>query len=219
MTSFRYAAVIFDMDGVLADGEPLHFAAVNEVLGEEGLSMSFEDYRPHMGTKYGWQEMIRDLRLSKPQAYYSDRFRALMTARYRERSEALPGAVALVRGLQAQGVPLGLASSSIQPWVEACLTRIGLLDAFDHIVTGSDVEAGKPAPDIYLLAASRLGVAPRDCLVFEDAPAGIQSAKNAGMACWAVRTEYTRGLILPGPDREFESLVGLDLTDILGVAA
>jgi HAD superfamily hydrolase (TIGR01509 family) len=219
MTTVRFAAVIFDMDGVLVDGEPLHFAAVNEVLGEEGLSMSFEEYRPHMGTKYGWQEMIRDLHLSKPQAYYSDRFKALMTERYRERSEALPGAVALVRGLRAQGVPLGIASSSIQPWVEACLGKIGLLDAFDRIVTGSDVEVGKPAPDIYLLAARRLDVAPRDCLVFEDAPAGIQSAKNAGMVCWAVRTEYTRGLALPGPDREFESLLEFDLTEILGVAA
>lgn len=219
MTTSRFGAVIFDMDGVLVDGEPLHFAAVNQLLGEEGRSISLERYKPYMGTKTGWSDMISDFKLLQPREHYSERYRELMLASYLEHSAPLPGAVELVRGLQARHMPLAIASSSIRPWVEACLERIGLLNAFDEIVTGSEVERGKPAPDIYLLTADRLGVEPGSCLVFEDAPAGIESAKNAGMVCWAVRTEYTRGLELPGPQRELESLVEVQPADILGVAA
>jgi len=219
MTTSRFGAVIFDMDGVLVDGEPLHFAAVNQLLAEEGQSISLERYKPYMGTKTGWSDLISDFKLSQPREHYSALYQKTMLESYRERSEALPGAVELVRSLQARHVPLAIASSSIRPWVEACLDRIGLLNAFDQIVTGSEVERGKPAPDIYLLTAERLGVEPGSCLVFEDAPAGIESAKSAGMVCWAVRTEYTRGLELPGPQRELESLVGVQPADILCVAA
>jgi HAD superfamily hydrolase (TIGR01509 family) len=211
--------VVFDMDGVLVDGEPLHFAAVNRLLGEEGKSISLEAYKPYMGTKTGWQDMIAAFGLSQPMEHYSLRYREMILESYREHSQALPGAVDVVRAIQRAGVPLAVASSSILPWVEACLTKLALLDAFGVIVTGSDVTNGKPAPDIYLAAAQRLGVAPEECLAIEDAPAGIESAHAAGMTCWAVRTEYTRGLALPNPDREFESLLDVDLRDVIGVAA
>jgi HAD superfamily hydrolase (TIGR01509 family) len=212
----RFDAVIFDMDGVLVDGEPLHFEAVNEILGAEGRSMSFEQYRPHMGTKYGWGEMIPQFGLSHSHEHYRSLFRDLMTERYSTRSAPLPGAVQLVRGLQRAHMPLSIASSSIRVWVEACLTRIGLRDAFPQLTTGDEVTIGKPDPAIYSLAASRLNVPPANILVFEDAPAGIVAAKAAGMTCWAVRTEYTRGLALPNPDREFESLTDIDLTELAG---
>ena len=215
----RFQAVIFDMDGVLVDGEPLHFRGVNELLAEEGKSISLDAYKPYMGTKTGWSDMIRDFGLPRPYAYYSARYREMMEHRYREASSSLPGAVALVRALAKAGVPLALASSSIEPWVFACLERIGLRTAFNQIVTGSDVEQGKPDPEIYLLAARRLGFPPRACLALEDAPAGIESAHAAGMECWAIRTEYTRGLPLPSPEREFDSLEELSVRDIVEVAA
>jgi HAD superfamily hydrolase (TIGR01509 family) len=214
-----FAAVIFDMDGVLVDGEPLHFQAVNELLGEEGRAITLEQYKPYMGTKSGWRELIRDFGLSQSYEYYHARYPGLMLQRYRDLSEPLPGAVALVRSLRATRMPLAVASSSIAPWVEACLSRIGLADVFDVVITGSDVTVGKPAPDIYLLAAERLGVSPAACLAVEDAPAGIASAKAAAMTCWAVRTEYTRGLDLGHPDREFDTLEAVSLEDILGVPA
>ncbi len=207
------------MDGVLVDGEPLHFETVNELLGREGKSITLEQYKPYMGTKTGWSDMIADFGLSQPREYYSPIYRDLILERYRQRSEPLPGALSVVTALRLSGQRLGLASSSIRPWVEACLERIGLPNAFEVLVTGSEVENGKPDPEIYLKAAERMGVSPRDCLAFEDAPAGIESAKAAGMTVWAVRTEYTRGLALPGPHREFESLAEVDITDIVGVAA
>lgn len=207
------------MDGVLVDGEPLHFRAVNELLATEGKAISLDDYKPYMGTKTGWADMIRDYGLSKPREHYSEIYREMILQSYRANSEPLPGAVELVSALNRAGMRLGLASSSILPWVEACLQRIGLGDAFASVTTGTDVEQGKPAPDIYLLAAGRLGVDPTRCLAFEDAPAGILSAKAAGMECWAVRTEYTRGLALPDPHREFESLTEVVLDEIVRAAA
>ena len=206
------------MDGVLVDGEPLHFQAVNKLLATEGKAISLDDYKPYMGTKTGWADMIRDFGLTQPREHYSEIYRAMILESYRTQSEPLPGAVNLVRGLRSAGMRIGVASSSILPWVEACLARIGLEDAFDDITTGTDVDNGKPAPDIYLLAAERLNVNPRDCLAIEDAPAGILSAKAAGMECWAVRTEYTSGLVLPDPQREFESLQQIRLEEIMGVA-
>jgi HAD superfamily hydrolase (TIGR01509 family) len=214
-----FAAVIFDMDGVLVDGEPLHFRAVNELLAAEGLSISLEAYKPYMGTKTGWRDMARDLGLRRPLDEYSALYRDIMLEKYRSEAEPLPGAVELVRALQRAGVPLAVASSSIEPWVEACLARIGLLDAFSVVVTGSDVAEGKPDPAIYALTARRLEVPPARCLAFEDAPAGILSARAAGMTVWAVRTPYTRGLPLPDPDREFESLTQVDLGLLTGAAA
>src|SRR5437868_5162507 len=152
------------MDGVLVDGEPLHFQAVNQLMAEEGKAISLEQYKPYMGTKTGWSAMLRDFGLSRTQEYYSPTYRDLMIRSYRENSVPLAGAVEAVRGLRRAGVPVAVASSSVLPWVEACLDRIGLGDAFDVIVTGSDVVEGKPDPEIYLLAATRLGIVPRDCL-------------------------------------------------------
>lgn len=207
------------MDGVLVDGEPLHFEAVNELLASEGRVLTLDEYKPYMGTKSGWTELIRDFGLTGTYEHYSAHYRNLILARYRDRSEALPGAVELVRSLSGHGMPIAVASSSIRPWVEACLAKLSLLDAFDKLVTGDEVANGKPDPEIYHLTASRLGVPPERCLAFEDAPAGIQSAKAAGMTVWAVRTEYTRGLELPDPHREFDSLTDVELDAIVGVAA
>jgi HAD superfamily hydrolase (TIGR01509 family) len=207
------------MDGVLVDGEPLHFRAVNGLLAEEGRSISLEQYKPYMGTKSGWQDLIRDFGLSRPYEHYAARYPGILLERYRDEAVALPGAVGFVRKLRDAGMPIGVASSSISPWVEAALARIGLAHTFDITVTGSDVTVGKPDPAIYLLAPQRIGFSPQDCLAIEDAPAGIEAAHAAGMTCWAVRTEYTRGLALPGPDREFDTLNDIAIGDVIGVAA
>jgi HAD superfamily hydrolase (TIGR01509 family) len=214
----RFAAVIFDMDGVLVDGEPLHFRAINELLGPEGKALTLEQYKPYMGTKAGWTEFITDFKLAHPREHYYPLYHELILAQYRTELVALPGAIAAVEAARASGVPVGLASSSVRPWVEACLAGIGLADAFDALTTGDEIENGKPAPDIYLLAARRLGVEPSRCLAIEDAPAGIAAAKAAGMTCWAVHTEYTRDLDLGAPDRVLGSLLELEAGDLVGVA-
>ena len=207
------------MDGVLVDGEPLHFEAVNELFAAEGRALSLDEYKPYMGTKAGWTEMVRDFGLRHPAAHYAPQYREIILRQYREKAEPIDGATCLVLGLARNGVRIAVASSSARPWVEACLERIGLDNAFDHVVTGSEVAAGKPDPEIYLLAAQKLGVDAAHCLAIEDAPAGIESAKRAGMTCWAVRTEYTLGLDLGRPDRVFEELRDIEMHEIVKVAA
>lgn len=219
MNGRRFAAVVFDMDGVLVDGEPLHFRAVNRLLEPEGRSLSLEQYKPFMGTKAGWRQMVEMLGLAMSPEEYRERYNALILEEYRQHSEPLPGAVELVRQLRALDLPVALASSSAAEWVDACLERVGLRDAFDVVVTGSDVRRGKPDPEIYLLTAERLGVEPQACLAFEDAPAGIEAARRAGMTVWAVLTPYTEGLDLGEPDRVLRSLREVHLADIVGVAA
>ena len=115
-----FAAVIFDMDGVLVDGEPLHFRAVNELLAEEGLSISLEAYKPYMGTKTGWRDMARDLGLRRPLDEYAAVYREIILAKYRLEAEPLPGAVELVRALERAGVPqpkFGLGVTTVRPLV------------------------------------------------------------------------------------------------------
>ena len=217
--SLPFAAVIFDMDGVLVDGEPMYYGAASAVLAEDGIAFPLDRYKRYMGTKSGWNEFVEDLGLPRSAAYYRERCGELVAAAYRAVDSALPGAVELVHGLRELGLPMAVASSSHRTNVETCLDRLGLADAFDVVVCGNDITHGKPHPDIYLRAAGLLGVLPRNCLAIEDAPAGIRAAHAAGMTCWAVRTDYTRGLPLPHPERTFESLVEVDLDEIAGVPA
>jgi HAD superfamily hydrolase (TIGR01509 family) len=156
--------------------------------------------------------------LRRPPESYAERYDELILDQYRSESVPLPGAIELVNALQ-KVLPLAVCSSSRRSWVDTCLQRIGIAGAFRYVVTGTDVDNGKPAPDIYLLAARGLAISPAACLAIEDAPAGIASATAAGMTCWAVRTEYTRDLALPPCERVLESLTEIAIEDIAGVAA
>lgn len=213
-----FAAVIFDMDGVLVDGEPIYYGAACSVLAEDGITFPLEKYKRYMGTKSGWTEFVEDLGLPRPASYYRERSNKLIADGYDSVDTPQPGVVDLVRGLRQLGLPLAVASSSRREWVAICLDRLGIADAFDVVVSGDDITHGKPAPDIYLRAAGMLSVPPRNCLAIEDAPAGIKAARAAGMTCWAVRTDYTHGLPLPNPERTFESLLEVDLADIADIA-
>jgi HAD superfamily hydrolase (TIGR01509 family) len=207
------------MDGVLVDGEPLHFRALNQLLESEGRSITLDQYRPYMGTKAGWTEFIADFGLRHTRAHYAPLYDEMILAQYRAELHPLAGAIEAVRVAKEATGKVALASSSQRPWVEACLAAIGLADTFDVTVTGSEIVSGKPAPDTYLLAAAGLGVDAGDCLAIEDAPAGIASAVAAGMTCWAVLTEYTLGLDLGAAQRVLESLLEFTAEDLLGVPA
>jgi HAD superfamily hydrolase (TIGR01509 family) len=100
----------------------------------------------------------------------------------------------LIVGLKMRGFPLALASSSPRAVVDAMLEELGLAGSLDVVVTGDDVDRGKPDPDIFLLAARRLGVDPAECLVFEDSLHGIKAARTAGMTPVAVRTRENHGI-------------------------
>ncbi len=181
------------MDGVLTDSEPLINAAAVAMFRELGLEVAPEDFHPFIGTgenRYlgGVAEKHRfpvDLPSAKRRTY--EIYLEFVPTRLR----AFPGAVELVRACRQNGWRTALASSADRIKIDANLLRIGLPpEGWDAVVTGEDVERKKPAPDIFLAAASRLGVPPGFCVVVEDAVNGIEAAKAAGMRCVAVAQSF-----------------------------
>jgi HAD superfamily hydrolase (TIGR01509 family) len=204
-------AVIFDMDGVLLDSEPLHFLAVNSILADEGASIDYEFYCRYIGTtlEHTWSDLSRHCSLKRPYEHYVRRYDEEIVEVYRTQSVASPGARELLDTLQAAGVRLALASSSNRLWVDTCLDCLGFSAYFEAAVAGDEVSRGKPDPEIYLATAARLAVEPSACLVVEDAPLGVVAAKAAGMLAVAVDTEYTRDLPIPEADLRVRNLQDL----------
>lgn len=186
-------AVIFDMDGVLLDSEPLHHQAVNHILASESNEpLTVRDYVPFMGTtdEYTWSDLIRRFGLSRTVESYCKQYDRTVLDLYRSHSQISPGAAELVNEIRARGLALAVASSSRREWVETCLTALGIREAFDLVITGDMVERGKPDPEIYLLTARCLGVPPESCVAIEDSPNGVASAIAAGMFTTAVASSY-----------------------------
>jgi HAD superfamily hydrolase (TIGR01509 family) len=216
----RFDAVIFDMDGVLIDSEPLHYRVANRVLSVDGLSdMDRKDYERFLGTTVeAMFEALNDqYHLRRSLAEFVAHYDQALLAALEEPREPSAGVKLLIARLRSLGLQLAVASSSRRAWVDATLRSIGLWTAFDTVVSGDDVQHGKPDPEIYLLAAERLGVRPERCLAIEDSPNGVQSARSAGMAVLGVRTQYTAHLHLDGVERTVDSLAELDLSgDVFG---
>jgi HAD superfamily hydrolase (TIGR01509 family) len=208
------AAVVFDMDGVLLDSEPLHHDTVNAILAEEGKTLSLDDYLGYIGTTLEdtWDDLARTLALKRPYAYYAARYDEEILRQYAEHSVASPCVTAFVAGLAQRGLPLAVASSSRTAWVEACLVGLDLRRSFTVVVTGDMVTHGKPDPEIYLKAAAALGVPANRCLAIEDAPKGVESAARAGMTVVAVETPYTMHLPVPGAALRLASLCDFALS-------
>ena len=180
-------AVIFDMDGVLVDSEPLLFEAERILLAELGAELTEEIKKPFIGL--GGHEVLQAL---------LDRFglaadvAALAKHKgeiYHELARTVPGfapTAELARAVHADGIPLAIASGSTPEGIAICLAAIGLTEQFPVQVSVSSVARGKPAPDVFLAAAERLGVAPANCLVVEDAIHGVEAAQAAGMRVIAI---------------------------------
>jgi HAD superfamily hydrolase (TIGR01509 family) len=208
-----YLGVVFDMDGVLADSEPVYYAAINEVLRPIGRVLSPELQRSIMG--YGvaetWAALARELSLEGPTDALVDEYDRTLCRLLAEIREPLPGVRELVAALARRNIPFALASSSWPGWIEALLAGIRLTDAFDKRVSAAMVANGKPAPDIYLLAAERIGVAPERCIAIEDTPTGLRAARAAGMLAVQVRSASTAFPPLEEADIVIDSLRKFDL--------
>src|SRR5215471_2426670 len=181
------------MDGVLVDSEPFIKEAGVRLFAEKGFTVRGEDFTPFVGTgedhllggvaeKYG---LPFDARRDKARTY------AIYLELIRGRLRPLPGVFSFLDACRARRLKVAVASSADAVKVEGNLHEIGLPpDAFDALVNGSQVERKKPAPDIFLTAAQRLGLAPAACLVVEDAVAGVAAAKAAGSRCLALTTSF-----------------------------
>ncbi|MDB9741840.1 HAD family phosphatase [Akkermansiaceae bacterium] len=179
-----YKAVIFDLDGTLVDSMPAHFAAWRNALERNNVPLTVfpEDVFYAMGGR-PTRDIVEDLNgefnlnLNPELVSFAKREEYLKNL---DKVVLIDDVINFARSLRGK-MPLGIATGGGRIVVEKTLQFMGISDLFDEVVTAKDVENGKPAPDVYLEAASRLGVAPEDCLAFEDAPAGMMAAQAAGM--------------------------------------
>jgi beta-phosphoglucomutase len=185
-------ALIFDMDGVLCDTMPFHLEAwLRYSASVPELAAVRRDRLEQMGGQRN-EELLPELLGYPVSGADLRRWGAEKEAVYRglieNQIQWLPGLVSFLTQAQQFGFKLGLGTSACRENVELLLSHENLGAFFDAQVIDVDVERGKPEPDCYQLVAERLGVAPEHCLVFEDATAGVQAARRAGMACWGVLT-------------------------------
>ncbi len=211
-----YRAIIFDMDGVLVDSEPLFLNAINRLLAQEGVApvSEVENQEFLIGTTI--QETWRQLKLRRPLPLpaetYMQRYDVIVREVMMQELAPQPGVRALIAACRQRGLPVAVASSSRHIWVDLKLAAIGLTGAFDLVLGGDDVTRGKPEPDIYLKAAAGLGLPPEWCIAIEDSPIGIAAAVAAGTCTIAVRTDYTRHLDVSQAHAILETLEDFDLS-------
>ena len=204
-------AVIFDLDGLIVDTEPLFHRAFNLALVRSGLSfhVSEEEYgRVFVGVDAddAWFESRAIQGDIKAELFTEwDRIYDGLIANPANLAP-MPGLFALLDQLQARGVHLGVASSTSRHRVEPILRALAIESRFQTVVTGSDVAKIKPAPDIYLCAIEQLRSAPTYCIAIEDSASGIASAKAAGLRVIAVPNRFTENQDLSQADARAQSL-------------
>jgi HAD superfamily hydrolase (TIGR01509 family) len=185
-------AVILDMDGLLIDTEPAWRVALSAVFAGLGIPLSERDLLDSTGQPI--DELIVDWRKRQPpgdriseptDAEVADRLTDQLIAHVMTEGQPMPGVTAMIARFERYRLPLAIASSSPLRLIDVVCDRLGLA-GIQVRCSGLDEVQGKPAPDVYLTAARRLGVAPADCLAMEDSPRGIAAAKSAGMRCVAV---------------------------------
>ncbi|MFH1831148.1 MAG: beta-phosphoglucomutase family hydrolase [Pseudomonadota bacterium] len=177
-------AAIFDLDGVVVDTVPIHFKAWKRMFNEYGHEFSFEDYKQKVdgiprydGARAILTELPEDeLReaADKKQGYFREFLDGEVIPRY-------DTTINLINQLQKSGIKVAVISSSKN--CPLILQRIGIFDRLDTVISGKDITKGKPDPQIFLMAADRLGATPHCCVVFEDAVLGVEAAKRGEMKC------------------------------------
>lgn len=179
-------AVIFDMDGVIIDSEPIHFEVDMQTMRDLGFDISSEELEKYVGTtneymfsdlknKYNIKQSIEEIinykvELTKKKVIQSD-------------LEPIEGIKELLVDLKNKNISTAIASSSPRNFIDVVVSKFNLQDYFNFIVSGEEVHNGKPAPDIYIETAKKLGLPPEKCTVIEDSRNGVLAAKAAGMKC------------------------------------
>jgi HAD superfamily hydrolase (TIGR01509 family) len=197
-------AAIFDFDGVILDSETPEYESYRATFEAYGAVLALDEWTSSVGIwrpGTDWYDVLRQRADSSPD-------RATFDSRRRQhfldsvRMEPLPGIVALVDDLRANRIPTAIASSASSRWVRRAIQEIGMFERFDAIVTGDEVARLKPAPDVYLEAARRLGVDPASAIAIEDSATGLAAAKSAGLAAIVIPHWLTAGHDLSAADLE-----------------
>ncbi len=217
----KLLGAIFDCDGLLADTETPDYDAWREIYEENGLHLPVETWAQSIGTAKGhglnnWHAPLAETVGPDYDPAAVDARRRLLYHSAIGRLTPMPGVLAILDALDEAHIPCAVASNSERAWVDSVLDITGLTSRFQAIATADEVEHPKPAPDVYLLAAERLGVPPQHCAAFEDSPRGLAAAHAAGMFTVAVPTALTRHFAFEQAHHIVESLEKLALKDLHG---
>lgn len=186
-------ALIFDMDGVIVDSEPLHLAAYKEFFEKFGIEYTASHNEEFLGTKD--VAMARTLidrhnLPHTPESMVKEK-ESILIRLLTEEATPRPGLRVILEEARANALPMAIASSATLPTIQLVVDRLGIREYFTSLTSGDEVQNGKPAPDVFLLAAKRLGQSPEHCLVIEDTINGIRAAKAAGMMCIGIPCDAT----------------------------
>ncbi len=212
-------AVLFDLDGVIVDSEAISTEASEKVLADVGIVQT-----PQEKTDVFGKRTIDNYRIAieargidiDPHALVRKKNR-IFAEMIKGKLEPMEGVMSLLADLSDAKVPKAIVSSSPLERVNVSLEEVGLLMEFEIIISGDCCELGKPNPEPFLLAAERLNVKPSNCIVIEDAQAGIEAAKAGGMKVLAVKSPNTHGQDLTGADAIVESLTQVNLEFLRGI--
>jgi HAD superfamily hydrolase (TIGR01509 family) len=213
------AAVVFDLDGLLLDTESAWTRADVALYGRYKRTFTLEQKHQLVGTsKARAQALLEEhLGLAGRGAALQRELHRLVLDEIRRTAAPLPGAAKLVAGLNAHGVPLGIASNSPRELVEVALKVAGLSCSFDVVVCADDVVHPKPAPDIYVESCTRLGAVPALAVALEDSPTGVAAAQAAGL--YVIGVPSVEGVVLPDAQVEASSLDALEVWSAVGLVA
>ena len=209
-------SVIFDMDGVLADTGPIHFDSWVKMTSEIGYHFSKEFFEKTFGQQS--PSIVRKLVGHRIEQELVEKWAALKEQYYREmvkdKLKPLPGVKRIIQELKSYGFKLAVGSSGPRENVELLINTLKLKKDFDVLISAAEVKNGKPAPDVFLISAKKLKTEPKNCLVIEDAPVGIEAAKRAGMKSIALTTTHEKNELL-NADLIVKDLSKVSLQDIM----
>ena len=210
-------AVIFDMDGVLIDSEPLHFDAVETVLKKYGIEIPEGYLDKYLGdtNERIWTEMTKAFGLKESIDFYIEQqLQSTIECIWRDDYKPIDGVAELLQELRDAGYLIGVASSSPPNIIQNILDRIGIAAYIDKWVSGDEVQESKPAPYIYTRAAEMLGFRPEECLAIEDSFYGVTAAKAAGLKCIGYKSPHAVEQDLGKADLIVENIRDISLKTI-----
>ena len=214
MSNNKLEAVLWDMDGVIADTGIYHYLAWVEVFGKMGKTFTEEQFMQYFGQRH--DTIIHGV-LGEVSQEQFDAITEEKQENYRQRVAKniipLPGAIELIKSLGPAGIKTAIASSAPSENVDIIIRGLGIEDCFQAFARGTEVAEGKPSPLVFLLAAEKLDVKPANCAVIEDAIAGVAAAKSAGMRCIAVTNSHPLDK-LEKADLIVDTLENVDISDI-----
>lgn len=206
-------AVIFDMDGVLIDSEPVHYESNKKIMQEFGYNLEYDYYKKFIGSTltHMWEVIKKDYGIDNEVSELNHMSEQYSNNIIKENGYIIvPGAVELVKMFNDNGIKLAVASSSSAYLIDRAVSYLGIKECFDVLVSGENIANPKPSPDIFLKAAEILGVDGSRCIVIEDSANGVKAAKAAGIACVGYINPNSGEQDLSKADYLVESFEGLE---------